>query len=162
MPLRASRLWKDLPADTRLAAADAFWRDEDAGDQQAEVIVVLAKRLNFRTKSVQGLAVERKARHLAQLPEVSDAVAGRALVAHHFARERPLMAFFLDALGIPHENGLIISEEVATPDPAALAAAVEKTRGAFPEAAVDLYLRTLLALDGDTWANLDPLLAVSD
>ena len=161
MPLRPSRLWKDLHADTRLAAADAFWRDEDAGDQQAEAIVVLAKRLNFRTKSVQGLPVERRARHLAQLPDISDAVAGRALVAYHFSHQRPLMAAFLDALGIPHDSGLITAEEVAAPARAVLAAAVEKTRGAFPGVAVDLYLRTLVALDGDTWAGLSAWLPAS-
>jgi hypothetical protein len=162
VPVRPSKLWKDLPLETRVAAADAFWREDEAGEQQAEAIVTLARRLNFRTKSVQGLPVERRARHLAQLPDVSDAIAGRALVAYHFARERPLMAAFLDALGIAHENGLITSEEVPPPAPAALAAAVEKTRGAFPREAVDLYLRTLLVLDGDTWSELDHLLPPTD
>jgi hypothetical protein len=162
VPVRPSRLWKELPAETRVAAADAFWRDEDAAERQAEAVVVLAKRLNFRTKSVQNLPVERRARHLAQLPEVSDAVSGRALVSYHFAHQRPLMAAFLDALGIPHENGLITAEEVAAPAPAELTAAVEKTRGEFPRQAVDLYLRTLLALDGDTWSGLDAQIPASD
>jgi hypothetical protein len=162
VPARPSRLWKELPADTRVAAAEAFWRDEDAEQQQAEAIVVLAKRLNFRTKSLQALPVERRARHLAQLPDVSDTVAGRALVAYHFAHARPLMAAFLDALGIPHDNGLITAEDIQAPPRAALAAAVERTHAAFPKEAVDLYLRTLLVLDGDTWSELDPLLTASD
>ena len=159
VPMRPSKLWKDLPPETRVSAAEAFWREEEAGEQQAEAIVLLARRLNFRTKSVQGLPVERRARHLAQLPDVSDAIAGRALVAYHFAHERPLMTAFLDALGIAHENGLITADEVPAPAPEALAAAVKKTRAEFPPEAVDLYLRTLLVLDGDTWSGLDPMLA---
>ena len=47
-----------MPVETRVAAAEAFWRDEesqDIGVQHVEVIVTLARRLKFRTKSVQAL-----------------------------------------------------------------------------------------------------------
>lgn len=161
MPTRPSQLWKDLPLDKRLAAAEAFWRDEEALEQQAEVIILLAKRMNFRAKSVQSLPIERRARHLAQLPEVSDAVAGRALVTYHFTHQRPLMAAFLDALGLAHEDGLITTQELPPPDAATLAAAVGKIRQSFPSDDVDLYLRTLLALDSDTWMGLETLIHVS-
>jgi hypothetical protein len=60
-----------------------------------------------------------------------------------------------DALGIPHENGLITVDSVGRPDPARLAAAVSRLRAAFPADAVELYLRTLPALDEDTWGALD-------
>jgi hypothetical protein len=154
-------MWKDLPPDVRLAAAEAFWKDDEALEQQAEAIVVLAKRLNFRAKSVQSMPVDRRARHLAHLTDISDAVAGRALVAYHFGAQRPLMIAFLDALGIAHENGLITTDDVPAPDASKLAAAVAAVRGAFPAEAVDLYLRTLVALDGDTWAGLNSLIPVS-
>src|SRR5574339_209124 len=118
MPDRPSRLWKTLPPATRLAAADAFWRDEQAEDIQAqhvEALVLLARRLNFRAKSVQALSTERRAKHLAAIGEVSDAIATRALIAYHFQHQRPLMAAFLDALGIAHDNGLITEEHVTAP-----------------------------------------------
>jgi hypothetical protein len=92
---------------------------------------------------------------LAQVPEVSDTIASRALIAYHFVAERPLMASFLDALGIAHDNGLIAADEVSAPDRDKLAAAVQKVRKEFPADTVDLYLRTLVALDGDTWGGLD-------
>ena len=38
-------------------------------------------------------------------------------------------------------------------------AGILKARSAFPREDVDLYLRTLAALDGDTWAELDGALA---
>ena len=134
---------------------------QQALDQQAEAIVLLARRLNFRTKSVQSLPIERRARHLAQVTSVSDALAGRALVAYHFAAERPLMSMFLDSLGIVHDQGLIAAEDLPAPDEARLAAAVEQLRAAFPVESVELYLRTLVALDQDTWKKLDALLPVS-
>jgi hypothetical protein len=159
--MQPSKLWKNLPIERRLAAADAFWRDEQGLDQQIEAVVTLAKRLNFRSRSLQALPIERKAKMLAQAPDVSDTVAARALVAYHFANERPLMAAFLDALGITHEDGLIADEQVAAPDRARLEHAIGDVRSKFPAEAVDLYLRTLVAIDGDTWGGIDELLSVS-
>jgi hypothetical protein len=161
VPIPASRLWKDLPAETRVAAADAFWRDRDAGEQQAEAVVALARKLNFRAKSVMSLPIERRARHLAQLADVSDALAGRALVAYHFGNERPLMTAFLDALGIQHENGLIPTDELPAPDEAKLRAAVDQIRAEFPSRSVQLYLQTLVALDPETWTALDSLIPLT-
>ncbi len=158
MPMSPSRLWKEMPPDKRLMAAAAFWRDEQGRDQQAEAAVLLARRLNFRVKSVTALPIERRARFLTQVGDVSDALASRALIAYHFEAERPLMGAFLDALGIAHENGLISADEIPSPDSARLTEAVEKLKASFPEDAVSLYLRTLVALDADTWAALDQLL----
>jgi hypothetical protein len=159
--MQPSKVWKSLPVEKRLVAADAFWRDEQGLDQQIEAVAALARKLNFRSRSFQALPIERRARLLAQAADVSDTVAARALVAYHFAHERPLMAAFLDALGITHENGLIADEQVPAPDRALLAGAVERIRSGFPADAVDLYLRTLLAIDGDTWGGVDELLSVS-
>src|ERR1044072_3842950 len=105
MSVRASKMWKDMPVENRLVAADAFWRDEqsDAAMQQIEAIMSIARRLNFRAKSVQALGIDKRAKHLAHIADVSDAVATRALIAYHFAAKRPLMGAFLDALGIAHE-----------------------------------------------------------
>lgn len=149
-----------MPLDKRVIAAEAFWRDTDSPEiaaQHAEAIAVLARRLNFRTRSVQTLPVERRAKHLAQLADVPDTIATRALIAYHFSAQRPLMAAFLDALGIAHDNGLITQEDMPPPAAAALAGAVQTVRAAFPSDDVDRYIKTLAALDGDTWVNLEGL-----
>ena len=96
-----------MSAERRLQAAEAFWRDENAGSEQAEVLATIAQRIKFRPKSVLALPVARKARYLVGLPAVSEIVAARLLVAYHIAHQRPMMGAFLDALGIAHENGLI-------------------------------------------------------
>jgi len=156
-----ARLWRDLPLEKRIAAADAFWRDERSQEIHAprvEAIVIIAKRLNFRGKSVQALPIEKRAKYLAQITDISESIATHALIAYHFAAQRPLMGAFLDAVGIPHENGLITAEQVEAPDSAKLAAATEKVRGAFPADDLEIYLRTLLILDGETWKALDTVL----
>ncbi len=164
MPDRPARLWKDLPADKRVRAAEAFWRDEQSPEiqwQQLEATVTLAKRLNFRPKSVQALSIERRAKHLAQVNDLSDAVATRVLIAYHFATQRPLMAAFLDALGIGHDNGMITDDPVDAPDRERLAAAVHAVKSSFEATDVDFYVRTLAALDGATWRGLDGLVDTS-
>jgi hypothetical protein len=158
MPLRPSEIWKSLPIDTRVSVADAFWRDDQSQDIQAqhiEAILALARRLNFRPKSLQALPVERRAKQLAQMDEVSDGVATRALIAFHFTAKRPLMGAFLDALGIAHDQGLITAEQVAPLAREQLVAAARTLKGGFPDEDVALYLRTLSALDGETWGQLD-------
>lgn len=157
---RPSRLWKDLPSEVRVRAAEAFWRDDDSPEievQQMEAIIAIARRLNFRQKSVLGMSADRRARALAQIPDVSDALATRALVAYHFQHQRPLMAAFLDAVGVAHDNGLITAEAVTAPERDRLAAAVEAMRASFPAADVSLYLNTLIALDGETWGQLETM-----
>ena len=68
-----------MPLENRLLAADAFWRDEQAesGMQHMEAVVSIARRLNFRAKSVQALPIDKRAKHLAHMQDVSDAVATR-------------------------------------------------------------------------------------
>jgi hypothetical protein len=156
--MRPSALWKELPAEKRLVAAEAFWNDEHGMEQQVEVIVTLARKLNFRPKSLSSLPLARRTKMLAGMNDVSDAVASRALIAYHMAAERPMMSAFLDSLGIAHDNGLITEEDVAAPDKDALARGVGAIKAAFPADAVRVYLHTLVLLDGDTWAGLDGLI----
>jgi hypothetical protein len=156
--MRPCEIWKQLPVEQRVAAADAFWRDEDSPDiqrQHMEAVVALSRRLNFRPKSLLALPVERRAKQLAQMEDVSDAIATRALIAFHFTARRPLMGAFLDALGIPHDQGLITAEELTPPDREKLADAARTVKGTFPAEDVALYLKTLSALDADTWGQLD-------
>lgn len=144
-----------MPIEKRQAAAAAFWEDEHGLDQQVEVIVTLARKLNFRPKSIQTLPAERRIKLLAGMADVSEAVATRALIGYHLTSERPMMATFLDAVGIAHDNGLITAEEVPAPPAEKLSAGVAAIKAAYPPDAVRLYLHTLVVLDGDTWGALD-------
>src|SRR3982750_4865291 len=119
---RPSRLWKRMPVENRIAAAELFWDDEQSTEQQLEAVAALATHMKLRTKSVLALAPERRAKYLATLPNMSDSIAARALVNYHLAKQRPMMSAFLDRVGIAHEEGLITEENVAKPDPDTLKA----------------------------------------
>jgi hypothetical protein len=151
---RPSQLWKRLSPERKLQAADAFWRDDNAAAEQADAVATIAQRLKFRTKSVIALPVEKKARHLAGLPAVSELVAARLLVSYHLAQQRPMMGAFLDALGVKHENGLIEDDEMPAPPPEKLQEAARTMAAAFPAEDVALYFSTLIWQDPETWGGL--------
>lgn len=152
--MRPARLWRSLPLDTRMAAASAFWTDEQAALEQAEAIALIARQIKFRPKSVVTLPVDRKAKHLAGMAQVSDLLAARLLVAYHLQHQRPMMARFLDELGIPHEDGLITEESPKAPEPETLDKGAKALAAEFPKTDVACYFWTLLWQDPDTWGGL--------
>jgi hypothetical protein len=154
---RPSRLWKRMPAERRLAAAELFWSDDQSTEQQIEAVAAIAAHMKFRTKSVLGLPSEKRIRYLAGLPVISDTVAARALVSYHLERQRPMMSAFLDSLGIAHENGLINDETVSKPDASRLRTAAAQLAATFPADDVSLYFATLVGQDPGTWGDLAEL-----
>lgn len=153
--MRPAKLWRTLSADRRTAAAAAFWTDEHATLEQAEAVALIARQIKFRPRSVQSLPVEKRAKHLAGLAQVSDLLAARLLVIYHLETQRPMMGAFLDALGIPHVEGLIEDETPKTSTPEQIAAAADTLSATFPKADVGRYFWTLLWQDPETWGALD-------
>jgi hypothetical protein len=154
--LTPSRLWKKMTPEQRQRAARAFWQDEEAAADQTQAALLIAERKKFRPKTIVGLDVDRKARHLASLVAVPDSIAGRALIVYHLAEHRPMMGAFLDALGIEHENGLIKGENVK-PEASKIAPAAGQLAEQFHAEDVRLYLNTLLCQDPEVWATLRDL-----
>jgi len=151
---RPSKLWRRLPLERRIDAAGLFWDDEHSADQQMEAVAAIATHMKFRPRSVVTLAPDKRAKYLAQLPTVTDAIAARALVNYHLERQRPMMGAFLDLLGIAHENGLISDENLEKPDAEKVTQAAKDLGAKFPAEDVSLYLNTLLCQDPETWGGL--------
>ena len=151
---RPSKLWRRLPLERRIDAADLFWNDEHSADQQMEAVASIATHMKFRPRSILALTPDKRARYLAQLPTVSDAIAARALVNYHLGRQRPMMSDFLDALGVAHEEGLIKEDTVVKPESEKLRAAVDQIAAKYPSEDVALYLSTLVSQDPETWGEL--------
>ncbi|MPZ16327.1 MAG: hypothetical protein GEV06_00215 [Luteitalea sp.] len=143
-----------MTAAQRRAAADAFWREDTPSAEQAEAVSLIAERLHFRPKSVMGMPLERRVRALASASALSETLAASLLVAYHLASQRPMMSTFLDALGIPHENGLIAEDVTPQLDEARLDEAVGQVRASFPPEDVSLYFATLSMQDPDRWKVL--------
>jgi hypothetical protein len=151
---RPSKLFRRMPMERRVDAADLFWNDEHSAEQQMEAVSSIATHMKFRPRSILTLTPEKRARYLAQLPNVSDAIAARALVNYHLERQRPMMAAFLDLVGIAHEDGLINEENVPKPDAAKVKQAAQELAAKYPADDVALYLATLVSQDPDTWDAL--------
>jgi hypothetical protein len=151
---RPSQLWKVLPQEKKLQAAEAFWTDQEAGMEQAEAVALIAQKIKFRAKSVISMPADKKARHLASFPNVSELVAARLLVAYHLTHQRPMMGSFLDAIGIAHDNGMIADDEVKAPAAETLLKGATAIAGQYPKDDVALYLSTLLWQDPETWGAL--------
>ena len=143
-----------MPPDLRVSAAGAFWADEQAALEQAEAVALIARQIKFRPKSVLSLTLDKKARHLAGLVQVSDLLAARLVISYHLEHQRPMMGAFLDALGIAHEDGLIKDETPKTPEAATLDTGVRALASAYPKADVARYLWALLWQDPETWGGL--------
>ena len=154
---RPSQLWKHLTPEKKRLAADAFWRDEHAGNEQAEAVAMIAQRIKFRLKSVLAMPIEKKTHYVLSMPSVSEVMAARLLVAYHLAHQRSMMGAFLDAVGIKHEDGIIAEDEVQPPSREALQKAATAIAASYPAEDVSLYLSTLVWQDPDTWGALADL-----
>jgi hypothetical protein len=154
LDIRPVRLWRQLPEARKLTAARAFWEDESAIEQQVQAVDAISRAMKFRPQSVIALPLDKKARYLASLGNIPEAVAARALVSYHFDAQRPLMSAFLDAVGIVHEEGLIKEESVSPPSSDRLQSAARTVAGQFPADDVALYLATLASQDPETWGAL--------
>ena len=154
---RPSQLWKHLAPEKKRLSADAFWRDEQAANEQAEAIAMIAQRIKFRLKSVLAMPIDKKTHYVLSMPSVSEVMAARLLVAYHLAHQRPMMGAFLDAVGIKHEDGIIAEDEVQPPSRDALQKAAKAIAASYPAEDVSLYLSTLVWQDPDTWGALADL-----
>ena len=152
--MRPARLWRTLPLELKVAAATAFWSDDQAGIEQAEGVALISRQIKFRPKSVLTLPVEKKAKHLASMGQVSDLLAARLLVSYHLQHQRAMMGRFLDLLGIAHEQGLINDEAPPAPAPEKLDEAAKTLATEFPKEDVSRYFWTLLWQDPETWSGL--------
>lgn len=150
----ATRLWKRLTREERLAAANAFWR-EPPQEAVPVALSAIVRARKMRPQSVRSLGRDELARALAMLIEPGEAVAASLIVALHLGERKTLLAAFLDAVGIPHEGG-ILKEEGAQP-PVAEAVArrgVTALAANFQRHEVETYLNALWLQDPERWAAL--------
>ncbi|HLF56920.1 MAG TPA: hypothetical protein VI942_08750 [Thermoanaerobaculia bacterium] len=153
----AARLWKTLARAEREAAARAFWQrpPREAAAAAAREVVDL---LRVRPQAFAKVPVAVRVRALAGLANPSEAVAEALLVALHVDERRQLLADFLDALGIAHEEGLIAEDaEPATPSLEAVRASAAALVARHTAPAVRVYWNVLWLQDRERWAALEPV-----
>jgi hypothetical protein len=150
----AGRLWKRLAPEERLAAATFFSRDP-APEMLSSAVVAVAQARRMRPQAARALPPEAQARILATVLEPGEALASSLLVALHLGERRGLLSAFLDAAGLPHDDGILKEEGGPSRLPDAVARdAVKSIAGRFPGRQVEVYLNTLWLQDPERWDAL--------
>jgi hypothetical protein len=151
----ATRLWKHLPLEERRAAAAAFFA-EPPSELAGAALGALVKARHLRPQAARSMGPEAQARILATVLDPGEPLAHGLLVSLHLRHRRRLLGAFLDALGLPHEDGVLKDEEgPAAPVPAEKARSAVAAVASFPSAEVRTYLNTLWLQDPDRWAALE-------
>lgn len=152
----ATRVWKKLSPEERLAAARHFF-EEPAPDLLASATALVVKARHVRPQVARSLPDEEKARAVAAMREPGEPLAAALLVALHLGERRAILAAFLDALALPHDNGILAEEAQDAPPLAREPArrAVAALAAAFPRPQVETYLNTLWLQDPERWDALE-------
>jgi hypothetical protein len=155
-------VWDLMDDDEKKAAAIAFWNNADRESRSA-LEMALAAELKFRQRSVRQLAADRVAGRLVRIADsLPETVLFQYLFHLHMDQRRPLMVGFLDAIGLPHDNGALdLPEDVEGPDADKVEKAGRELTAAEGKKAL-VYLGTLMVADADFWVGLEPVLKEYD
>ena len=157
MPLQptATRLWKSLPPEERLAAATAFFA-QPPPELAGTALGALVKARHLRPQAARSLAPDAQARILATVLDPGEPLCQGLLVSLHLGHRRALLGAFLDALSLPHEDGVLKEEaDAAAPVTPAKAKAAVGALASYPAGEVRTYLNTLWLQDPERWGALE-------
>jgi hypothetical protein len=147
------KLWKALTPEERTTAITAALADDENGWVKLTTRTAIATALKFRPQSVAAWPRQKLVAEGARLPLDDAQLLSAYLVDLHLGHRRPMMAAFLDSIGVPHEDGRLDTESGAAKEvsPEQLHAAADALVTQFPEDEVATYLLTLLLQDFETW-----------
>lgn len=150
------KLWKALTPDERALGIAASMADDQNGWVKAATRNAVAAKLKFRPQTVATWPRAKLVSETARLQLDDVQLLGAYLIDLHLGHQRPMMAAFLNTLGIPNDDGRIDSEATAVPPQEAgvVAAAADDLAARFPSDDVAVYFLTLLLQDTATWGAL--------
>jgi hypothetical protein len=149
------RLWKALTPEERTAAITASLVDDENGWVKTTTRGAIAGALKFRPQTVASWPRQKMITEAARLPLDDAQLLSAYLVDLHLGTRRPMMAAFLDAVGVPNENGRIDTESIGPIEvsPEKLSAAADELARQFPLDEVVTYFLTLLLQDAEAWGG---------
>ncbi len=151
-------VWDLLSEQEQREAAAAVWENADR-ESRGVIELALANDLKFRPHMVRRLSTDRVAGRLARLADsVPENVLFQFLFHLHMAGRRDLLIEFLDAVGLPHEEGVLdLPEDFETPDAEKVNKAAADLVTAHEHRAL-VYLATLKVADEEFWSGVDGVL----
>jgi hypothetical protein len=150
------KLWKALTPAERAQGISAALADDENGWVKATTRTAVAAALRFRPQTVGTWPMTKLVSEAARLPLDDVQLLSAYIVDLHLGHRRPMMAAFLDELGIANDNGRIDSEitTVERQDAARVGRAADVAAGRFPADEVVTYFLTLLLQDQAIWSGL--------
>jgi len=147
-------VWDLMTDDEKKQAAAALWVNADRESRMA-VEMVVAKEMKFRPQSVRKLSAEKVAPRLAKLAAEMPATAFFQFLFHfHMAEGRELMVEYLDAVGLPHQDGVLdLPDEFEAPTAEAAAGPARDLIAKHGREAL-VYLATLAVADAEFWDGM--------
>ena len=153
----AVRLWKRLEREEKIAAAGRFFA-EPPPEVYGSALGAIVKARHLRPQVARSMSPDEQGRALASVLDPGEPVAAALLVALHLGARREMLGVFLDAVGLPHEDGILKEEaDAVTLDQAKLAAGVTALGARYGAHEIRVYLNTLWLQDPDRWAALRAL-----
>ncbi len=151
-------VWDLMTEDEKKLAAAALWVNADRESRMA-VEMVLAKDMKFRPQSVKKLSTERVAPRLARLAADLPETASFQFLFHlHMAERRDLMVEYLDAVGLPHKEGVLdLPEDAEAPTADAVTGPARELLAKHGRDAL-VYLGTLAVADAAFWEGITGVL----
>lgn len=149
------KLWKALSPDERVAAITAALADDENGWVKTTTRVAVASAIKFRPQTVATWPRQKLVTEAARVPIDDVQLLSAFLVDLHLGTRRPMMAAFLDAVGVKHDGGRIDTEASGPIEvtPERLRTAADDLASRYPLDEVVTYFLTLLLQDAETWGG---------
>jgi len=151
-------VWELMTEEEKKASAAALWTNADRESRMA-VEMLVAKEMKFRPQSVRKLSAERVAPRLARIAEtLPETVFFQFLFHLHMDQRREIMVTYLDAVGLPHKDGVLDLPEDAEAPTADATVSPAKDLIADKGREALVYLATLAVADEAFWSTMLPVL----
>jgi hypothetical protein len=152
-------LWRALEPAEREEALRTLVEDKESRPHLLQFVSSLPRFRAFRPQAIKKLTDKELVSAIAASTQLSQDMIRSALISLHLPARAGMLGAFMDALGIPHEDGLIKEGvTVALPPAARLEAAITQLAKEYPPREVTIYLVSLLAMDPETWGALASVL----
>ncbi len=152
-------VWDLMTEDEKKLAAAALWDNADRESRMA-IEMALAKEMKFRPQSVRKLSTEQVAPRLARLAsELPETAFFQFLFHLHMVERRELMVEYLDAVGLPHKEGVLdLPDDAEAPTGEAAVGPARALVAKHGREAL-VYLGTLAVADAEFWDGMLDVLA---